>query len=145
MATEIAKLHSYTSPNGKFGFHVPTCCGSTEMPNDWESSWTQFFGKHRLQAILNDDRRNNGPDSEMEELGKQCVEQVVPRLLDALEENGNSIKPVLLHGDLCVLFKQDSNVDGAVMQERTAIPENLSYMILRHSSDTMSMRLEYKR
>jgi Fructosamine kinase len=115
------------------------------MPNDWESSWAQFFGKHRLQAILNDDRRNNGPDSEIEELGRQCVEQVVPRLLGALEQNGNTIKSVLVHGDLCVPFKQDPNVDGVGMQERMAILENLLYMIHRRSSDTMSMRLEYKR
>ena len=70
------------------------------MPNDWESSWTQFFAKHRLQAILDDDRRNNGSDKEIDELGQQCVKHVVPRLLGALEENGNSIKPVLVHGDL---------------------------------------------
>jgi len=105
MAREIAKLHSYTSPNGKFGFHVPTCCGSTEMPNNWEYSWADFFARHRLQAILDEDRRNNGPESEIDELGKTCVEQVVPRLLGALEESGNSIKPVLVHGDLYVPFK----------------------------------------
>jgi|SRR5947207_4845285 len=99
-AAELAKLHSYTSPNGKYGFHVPTCCGSTKMPNDWESSWTQFFAKYRLRAILEDDRRNNGADPEMDELGRQCVEQVVARLLGALESNGTSIKPVLVHGDL---------------------------------------------
>jgi len=99
-ASEIAKLHSYQSPNGKFGFHVTTCCGSTKMPNHWESSWAKFFAKHRLQAILEDDRRHNGSDPEMEELGAQCVEQVVPRLLGALESNGNTVKPVLVHGDL---------------------------------------------
>ena len=104
MASEVAKLHSYNSTNGKFGFHVRTCCGSTEMPNDWESSWAQFFAKHRLEAILNNDRRNNGRDSEIDELGRQCLEHVVPRLLGALEENGNSISPVLVHGDLCVSF-----------------------------------------
>lgn len=72
------------------------------MPNTWETSWAQFFAKHRLQAILEDDRRNNGADREMDELGKQCIEHVVPRLLGALEENGNSIRPVLVHGDLFV-------------------------------------------
>jgi protein-ribulosamine 3-kinase len=70
------------------------------MPNDWESSWCQFFAKYRLEAILDDDRRNNGADTEIDELGRQCVEQVVPRLLGALENDGNTIKPVLLHGDL---------------------------------------------
>src|SRR5277367_2603027 len=99
-ASDIAKLHSYTSPNGKYGFHVTTCCGSTKMPNDWETSWAQFFGKHRLQAILEEDRRNNGADLQMDKLGKQCIDHVVPRLLGALEKNGNSITPVLVHGDL---------------------------------------------
>lgn len=102
-ASEIAKLHSYASPNGKYGFHVTTCCGSTKMPNDWETSWAQFFGKHRLQAILEEDRRNNGADPQMDKLGKQCIDLVVPRLLGALEKNGNSIKPVLVHGDLFVI------------------------------------------
>jgi protein-ribulosamine 3-kinase len=101
-ASEIAKMHSYTNPNGKYGFHVPTCCGSTKMPNDWESSWAQFFAKHRLKAILDDDRDNNDADGEIDDLGRLCVEQVVPRLLGALETDGDSIKPVLLHGDLLV-------------------------------------------
>lgn len=70
------------------------------MPNDWESSWSQFFAKHRLQAILDDDRRHNGSDSEIEELGTLCLQQVVPRLLGALESDGNSVRPVLVHGDL---------------------------------------------
>jgi protein-ribulosamine 3-kinase len=100
LASGIAKLHSYVSPNGKFGFHVPTCCGATQMSNEWESSWQKFFAKHRLQAILNEDVRCNGLDKEIDRLGKQCVEQVVPRLLGALELNGQTIRPVLLHGDL---------------------------------------------
>jgi fructosamine-3-kinase len=70
------------------------------MPNDWEASWAHFFAKHRLKAILDNDRQNNGADEEIDDLGLQCVEQVVPRLLGALEGNGNSINPVLLHGDL---------------------------------------------
>jgi fructosamine-3-kinase len=74
------------------------------MPNNWETSWAQFFAKHRLQAILEDDKRNNGADREMDELGKHCLEQVVPHLLGVLEENGNNIKPVLVHGDLFALI-----------------------------------------
>jgi protein-ribulosamine 3-kinase len=91
------------------------------MPNHWESSWSQFFAKHRLQAILEDDRRNNGADSEMEELGRQCVEQVVPRLLGALEQNGNTIKPVLVHGDLSASSLLPLTVDGVEMQEQIEI------------------------
>jgi len=65
------------------------------MPNNWEATWAEFFAKHRLQAILNEDKNRNGVDREIEDLGKQCVESVVPRLLGGLE-----IKPVLVHGDL---------------------------------------------
>jgi len=70
------------------------------MPNNWETSWAEFFAKHRLRAILDEDRRMNGVDSEIEQLGRDCVERVIPRLLGALETGGNSIKPVLVHGDL---------------------------------------------
>lgn len=70
------------------------------MPNHWETSWNEFFAKHRLQAIIDEDRRINGPDSEMEQLGRECVQFVVPTLLGALEVGENSIKPALVHGDL---------------------------------------------
>jgi protein-ribulosamine 3-kinase len=92
----MAKVHSHKSPTGKFGFHVTTCCGSTQMPNCWESSWAEFFGTHRLQAILDEDRKVNGADQGIDELGRVCVQQVVPRLLGVLE----NIEPVLVHGDL---------------------------------------------
>lgn len=95
------------------------------MPNDWESSWAQFFAKHRLQAILDEDRRNNGADSEIDELGRQCVQQIVPRLLGALEKDGNSIKPVLVHGDLYMFLRNSINsLDGVEMQEQTRIQGN---------------------
>jgi fructosamine-3-kinase len=66
------------------------------MPNNWESSWANFYSKYRLQAILKEDRDNNGADREIEDLGKQCIEVVVPRLLEHLRD----VKPVLVHGDL---------------------------------------------
>lgn len=139
-AMELARLHSYASPNDKYGFHVTTCCGSTKMPNNWESSWAQFFAKNRLLAILDDDRRNNGTDSEIDNLGRQCVEQVVPRLLGALETGGNSIKPVLVHGDLFVSWNIIVDLDGAEMRERIETRGNRLSMIPRHFTDTMNMR-----
>lgn len=94
------------------------------MPNDWETSWPQFFAKHRLQAILEEDRRNNGADPQMDKLGKQCIDHVVPRLLGALETNGHSIKPVLVHGDLSVIQNTVLNAGGAGMLGRIVIPGN---------------------
>jgi fructosamine-3-kinase len=116
------------------------------MPNTWESSWAEFFGKNRLQAILEEDRRTNGRDAEIEQLGKECVESVVPRLLGALESGGKSIKPVLVHGDLSA-FPNFSRltVDGVEMQERILIPGNPLFMIPVHSTRTTNTRLEFKR
>lgn len=94
------------------------------MPNNWETSWARFFAKHRLQAILEEDRRNNGADPQMDQLGKQCIEHVVPRLLGALEKNGNSIRPVLVHGDLSVVQTTLLKVGGAGMLGRIMIPGN---------------------
>jgi len=111
------------------------------MPNDWESSWVDFYAKHRLEAILNEDRNNNGPDSEIDRLGKQCVEQVVPRLLGALRE----IKPVLLHGDLSGTTKYALIVDGAGMLGLIWILIGLSSMTLAHFTATMNTRLEFRK
>jgi fructosamine-3-kinase len=116
------------------------------MPNTWESSWTEFFGKHRLQAILEEDTRTNGRDTEIEQLGKECVEVVVPRLLGALESEGNSIKPVLVHGDLYPYLRCSRLiVDGVVMRERIRIPGDPSFMILVLFMPTTSTRLESRR
>ena len=91
------------------------------MPNNWESSWAEFFAKHRLRAILDEDRRHNGADREIDELGQRCFEQVVPRLLGVLESDGNSISPVLVHGDLFSSFLVCLIIDGAEMLGRTMI------------------------
>lgn len=40
LATE---MHAYKSPNGKFGFHVPTYCGATKQDNGWFATWTECF------------------------------------------------------------------------------------------------------
>lgn len=116
------------------------------MPNKWESSWAEFFGKHRLQAILDEDRRTNGRDAEIEQLGKECVEIVVPRLLGALESGGNSIERVLVHGDLLASFDcARLIVDGVGMLVPIWIPGNPSFMILVHSTRTTNTRLGFRR
>lgn len=40
LATE---MHAYKSPNGKFGFHVPTYCGATRQDNGWFDTWMECF------------------------------------------------------------------------------------------------------
>jgi protein-ribulosamine 3-kinase len=40
LATE---MHGYTSPNGGFGFGVPTFCGATRLRNGWYDTWERCF------------------------------------------------------------------------------------------------------
>ncbi|RPB02625.1 Ketosamine-3-kinase [Choiromyces venosus 120613-1] len=99
LASKIARLHSTPAPEkyaGKFGFPVPTCCGSTVQDNTWEDTWADFFGKRRLMMIMKESERKNGPDSELRHYVEKTVETVVPRLLGNLKD----LKPVLVHGDL---------------------------------------------
>ncbi|KAG0131828.1 Fructosamine/Ketosamine-3-kinase [Tuber indicum] len=99
LASKIARLHSAPVPekySGKFGFPVPTCCGSTVQDNTWEDTWADFFGKRRLMMILEESERKNGSDSELRRYVQKTVEIVVPRLLGNLKD----VKPSLVHGDL---------------------------------------------
>ena len=99
LASKIARLHSAPVPekySGKFGFPVPTCCGSTVQDNTWEDTWADFFGKRRLMMILEESERKNGPNSELRRYVERTVEIVVPRLLGNLKD----VKPSLVHGDL---------------------------------------------
>ena len=100
LATRLAELHrNSVSPTGKFGFHVPTYDGKLPQTTDWDSSWPSYFGK-LLTGVLRLDIEVNGPWKELEDLAERVVQEVVPRLLGALESDGRSIKPCLIHGDL---------------------------------------------
>jgi len=100
LAIRLAELHSTSiSPTGKFGFYVPTYDGKLPQITDWDSSWASYFGK-LLTGILRLDIEVNGPWKELEDLAERVVNEVIPRLLGALESDGRSIKPSLIHGDL---------------------------------------------
>ncbi|KAK9323473.1 Fructosamine/Ketosamine-3-kinase [Lipomyces orientalis] len=96
LAEQLAKLHTgatsdmYGLPDG-----LVTCCGTTEMPNPPTKTWPEFYGVHRLQFILDECTRANGHDSELDRMGDQVVQKVVPRLLDPVRSS-----PSLVHGDL---------------------------------------------
>jgi fructosamine-3-kinase len=42
LATE---MHRYKSPNGMFGFEVPTFCGPTRQANGWSEAWKECYDK----------------------------------------------------------------------------------------------------
>lgn len=96
----LADLHKTSvSPTGKFGFFMTTFDGRLPQTTDWDSSWTSYFAK-LLAGILKLDVEINGPWPELEEATAKVILHVVPRLLNALEADGRTIKPSLIHGDL---------------------------------------------
>ncbi|KAL8976837.1 MAG: hypothetical protein Q9205_007239, partial [Flavoplaca limonia] len=96
----LAGLHANSSsPNGKYGFHVPTLQGTVPQFAEWTESWEDFFTKS-IQLVFENEESSQGPDPEVQHLCKETLEKVVPRLLRPLETGGRHIKPCLIHGDL---------------------------------------------
>lgn len=101
LAATMAKLHRQAaSPNGRFGYSIVTGRGTLDRPAaHWSSSWASQFA-YLLRDLLKLDSQVNGPWAELEAASKQLLERVIPRLLGALQAEGRSIAPVLVHGDL---------------------------------------------
>ena len=99
-AGQIAKLHQDgTSPNGLFGFPVPTVIADLEHTVTYEKSWAKSF-TNLLLDVIKYDNEANGSWAELDAASKQLIDVVIPRLLGALQSNGREIKPTLIHGDL---------------------------------------------
>ena len=96
----LAELHwKNVSPNGKYGFSVPTYQGTIPQRVDWQDTWEQFF-YNLMERILSIEWKSQGPDEELKELTSAMLTKVIPRLLRPLETGGREIKPRLLHGDI---------------------------------------------
>lgn len=97
---KVAELHTKTSsPNGKYGFTVPTYLGQMAQYNTWTDSWEDFFTVS-MEKLMTTIEESQGPDEELREMFAQTMSKVVPRLLRPLETGGRQIKPCLVHGDL---------------------------------------------
>ncbi|KKY27863.1 hypothetical protein UCRPC4_g00843 [Phaeomoniella chlamydospora] len=97
---KVAEMHEKcTSPNGNYGFHVPTNMGALVQPNTWNESWESYY-TDMLQRCFKWEQAMHGKNPEMEELFEVIVLKVIPRLLRPLETGGNEIQPCLVHGDL---------------------------------------------
>ncbi len=106
--SQIAELHrGGTSPNGMFGFPVPTVCGKMERTVTWEKSWAKSF-THQLKDVIKYDNETNGPWPEYDAACKQLIDVVIPRILGALQSDGREIIPSLIHGDL---WEQNVGID----------------------------------
>ena len=96
----LAILHKENvSPNGKYGFSVPTYQGTIPQRVNWQDTWEEFF-HNLMERILKVEAESQGPNAELEELTDGMLTKVIPRLLRPLETGGRQIKPCLLHGDI---------------------------------------------
>ncbi|KAH0562635.1 hypothetical protein GP486_002686 [Trichoglossum hirsutum] len=97
---KIAELHTKgLSPNGKYGFSVPTYLGQMPQYTTWTDSWEEFF-INSLKQLMSSIEEVHGPDVEWRELLEVTINKVVPRLLRPLETGGRQIQPRLVHGYL---------------------------------------------
>lgn len=96
----LAELHKKgVSPNGKYGFQVPTLQGTIPQYTKWHDSWEDFFS-NSIKAVFELEEQMQGPDPEVQQLCAATLEKVVPRLLRPLETGGRKIQPRLIHGDI---------------------------------------------
>ncbi|KAL8642823.1 MAG: hypothetical protein Q9228_000519 [Teloschistes exilis] len=96
----LAELHATSSsPNGRYGFHVPTLQGTFSQFTEWTDSWEEFFAKS-IRLVFENEERSQGLDEEVQHLCNQMLSNVVPRLLRPLETGGRHIEPRLIHGDI---------------------------------------------
>ena len=87
----LAALHRHVAP--RFGFPVPTYCGSTLQDNRESASWAEFYGERRLGALehqLVDAGRLDASD-------RRALARLRGRLPELLPD---ASPPSLVHGDL---------------------------------------------
>ena len=100
LPAKVAELHEKgVSPNGKYGFPVPTFQGRLLQETEWSDSWEDFFS-NSMKRMLALEEAAQGPDVEMRRLSEALINKVIPRLLRPLETGGRQIQPRLVHGDL---------------------------------------------
>jgi len=94
--SDIHKASKGKSPNGQYGFHVPTHLANIPNNNTWQSSWEVWFTQ-AMGQMFEIEEKSHGKDEELERLKKGLYEKVIPRLLRPLETGGRSIEPCLIH------------------------------------------------
>ncbi|KAF3105494.1 hypothetical protein TWF569_007213 [Orbilia oligospora] len=98
LALKLGKLHSQPAPSdGRYGFPVTTCCGSTPQDNSYEDTWSSFFVNRRLLPILDACIESNGSQPELADHVNRII-PIAKYLLSRLSPP--SSQPVIIHGDL---------------------------------------------
>ncbi|KAM0814800.1 putative Fructosamine kinase-domain-containing protein [Seiridium cardinale] len=100
LGARLAAMHQNSaSPDGHFGFHIQTYDGARLQAVAPDKSWTTFFGNLVAEAYRQD-AETNGVWPELEIVHRRAQSHLIPRLIGALESEGRSVKPTLIHGDL---------------------------------------------
>ena len=100
LPAKVAEMHlKGISPNGKFGFDVPTNMGACTHQNKWTSSWEKSFTT-LMTTMFEFEQEMHGPDAEMRQMHQILIDKVIPRLLRPLETGGREIQPRIVHGDM---------------------------------------------
>ena len=122
LASSLAELHMKgVSPNGKYGFSVPTLQGTIPQYTEWTDSWEDFFSKS-IRLVMENEEKSQGHDPEVQRLCDAILSKVVPRLLRPLETGGRQIQPRLVHGDIWDgNVSTDSATDTPVIFDATSI------------------------
>ena len=122
LAASLADLHATTvSPNGKYGFHVPTLQGTIPQYTQWTDTWEEFFA-NSLRLVMENEERSQGPDDEVKQLYAETLSKIVPRLLRPLETGGRSIQPRLVHGNIWDgNVSTDTSTDKPVIYDATSL------------------------
>ena len=119
---KVAELHSKSvSPNGEYGFSVPTYMGQMAQHTTWTKSWEEFFTL-AMGQLMNIIEEMQGPDAELRQLFDQIVNKVIPRLIRPLESGGRKIEPCLVHGDLYSgNVSVDAETGGPILYDATCL------------------------
>jgi fructosamine-3-kinase len=78
LATE---MHRHTSPNGGYGFEVPTFCGATRLRNGWYETWERCFDA-LVGDLLSTLEARGGSYSDLCGKGQEVRQRRVPTTLD---------------------------------------------------------------
>lgn len=95
----LIKLHQLSvSPTGQFGFHIQTYIGGIPQHVEWDTCWASF-SKKLLSSMMELETEIRGPWKDDNRF-QRTLQEVVPRLIGALERDGRKVKPSLIHGNI---------------------------------------------
>lgn len=95
----LAELHRHAAPS-RFGYHEANFIGATPQPNEWTTTWSEFYASQRLTPQLKLACASNLIEGGLESRFRLLIERL-PRMLEC-EQGSADAQPraSLLHGDL---------------------------------------------